>query len=181
MPGKRAQPAPPKLPVPEVSLPGPSARSCPGAIAGCPASQRHPGVPSAGPRRAHALALPQNCFLECAYQYDDDGYQSYCTICCGGREVLMCGNNNCCRSGAAVPAWGWGGFGDATVLAWGWEVLGMLQSQHGAAKVSVMLWSCHGLLVMPVLMWGWDVLVMPQSQYGTGRFWRCHSPSVAFW
>ncbi|MEQ2194350.1 hypothetical protein XENOCAPTIV_027868, partial [Xenoophorus captivus] len=35
---------------------------------------------------------------ECAYQYDDDGYQSYCTICCGGREVLMCGNNNCCRS-----------------------------------------------------------------------------------
>uniref|UniRef100_A0A8D0D041 DNA (cytosine-5-)-methyltransferase n=1 Tax=Sander lucioperca TaxID=283035 RepID=A0A8D0D041_SANLU len=34
---------------------------------------------------------------ECAYQYDDDGYQSYCTICCGGREVLMCGNNNCCR------------------------------------------------------------------------------------
>ena len=42
--------------------------------------------------------LWQNCFLECAYQYDDDGYQSYCTICCGGREVLMCGNNNCCRS-----------------------------------------------------------------------------------
>ncbi|XP_075964251.1 DNA (cytosine-5)-methyltransferase 3A-like isoform X3 [Anarhichas minor] len=37
------------------------------------------------------------CFLECGYQYDDDGYQSYCTICCGGREVLMCGNNNCCR------------------------------------------------------------------------------------
>uniref|UniRef100_A0A2K5F5Y2 Uncharacterized protein n=1 Tax=Aotus nancymaae TaxID=37293 RepID=A0A2K5F5Y2_AOTNA len=39
----------------------------------------------------------KNCFLECAYQYDDEGYQSYCTICCGGREVLMCGNNNCCR------------------------------------------------------------------------------------
>uniref|UniRef100_A0A673GQH6 DNA (cytosine-5-)-methyltransferase n=1 Tax=Sinocyclocheilus rhinocerous TaxID=307959 RepID=A0A673GQH6_9TELE len=39
----------------------------------------------------------KNCFLECAYQYDDDGYQSYCTICCGGREVLMCGNSNCCR------------------------------------------------------------------------------------
>ncbi|XP_068607920.1 DNA (cytosine-5)-methyltransferase 3A-like isoform X2 [Brachionichthys hirsutus] len=39
----------------------------------------------------------KNCFLECGYQYDDDGYQSYCTICCGGREVLMCGNNNCCR------------------------------------------------------------------------------------
>ncbi|KAK1888938.1 DNA (cytosine-5)-methyltransferase 3A [Dissostichus eleginoides] len=39
----------------------------------------------------------KNSFLECAYQYDDDGYQSYCTICCAGREVLMCGNNNCCR------------------------------------------------------------------------------------
>uniref|UniRef100_A0A8C2PUD3 DNA (cytosine-5-)-methyltransferase n=1 Tax=Cyprinus carpio TaxID=7962 RepID=A0A8C2PUD3_CYPCA len=23
--------------------------------------------------------------------------KSYCTICCGGREVLMCGNSNCCR------------------------------------------------------------------------------------
>ena len=44
------------------------------------------------------VCVLQNCFLECAYQYDDDGYQSYCTICCGGREVLMCGNNNCCRS-----------------------------------------------------------------------------------
>ncbi|KAK2091875.1 DNA (cytosine-5)-methyltransferase 3A [Saguinus oedipus] len=25
----------------------------------------------------------KNCFLECAYQYHNDGYQSYCTICCG--------------------------------------------------------------------------------------------------
>ncbi|CAM9568654.1 unnamed protein product [Lampetra fluviatilis] len=42
----------------------------------------------------------QSCqitFMECAYQYDDDGYQSYCSICCGGREVLMCGNINCFR------------------------------------------------------------------------------------
>ncbi|XP_073788567.1 DNA (cytosine-5-)-methyltransferase 3 alpha a isoform X3 [Danio rerio] len=39
----------------------------------------------------------KNSFLECAYQYDEDGYQSFCTICCGGRQVLMCGNNNCCR------------------------------------------------------------------------------------
>ncbi|KAL4822246.1 hypothetical protein H8958_001986 [Nasalis larvatus] len=38
----------------------------------------------------------ENCFLECAYQYDD-GYQSFCTICCGGRELLMGGNSNCCR------------------------------------------------------------------------------------
>lgn len=33
-----------------------------------------------------------------SYMYDDDGYQSYCTVCCGGREVLLCGNANCCRS-----------------------------------------------------------------------------------
>uniref|UniRef100_S4RTF0 DNA (cytosine-5-)-methyltransferase n=1 Tax=Petromyzon marinus TaxID=7757 RepID=S4RTF0_PETMA len=39
----------------------------------------------------------QITFMECAYQYDDDGYQSYCSICCGGREVLMCGNINCFR------------------------------------------------------------------------------------
>uniref|UniRef100_A0AAR2M508 DNA (cytosine-5-)-methyltransferase n=1 Tax=Pygocentrus nattereri TaxID=42514 RepID=A0AAR2M508_PYGNA len=32
-----------------------------------------------------------------SYMYDDDGYQSYCTVCCGGREVLLCGNANCCR------------------------------------------------------------------------------------
>lgn len=80
---------------------------------------------SSGPCHTHALTLPQNCFLECAYQYDDDGYQSYCTICCGGREVLMCGNNNCCRSGATGPLWGWGcvgygGHGDVMVLEWGW-------------------------------------------------------------
>ncbi|KAK5895061.1 hypothetical protein CesoFtcFv8_011684 [Champsocephalus esox] len=44
--------------------------------------------------------LCQNCkdvYLEISYMYDDDGYQSYCTICCGGREVLLCGNANCCR------------------------------------------------------------------------------------
>ncbi|XP_038165275.1 DNA (cytosine-5)-methyltransferase 3B isoform X3 [Cyprinodon tularosa] len=44
--------------------------------------------------------LCQTCkdvFLEISYMYDDDGYQSYCTVCCGGREVLLCGNANCCR------------------------------------------------------------------------------------
>ncbi|KAH0512338.1 DNA (cytosine-5)-methyltransferase 3A [Microtus ochrogaster] len=30
----------------------------------------------------------KNCFLECAYQHDVDGYQSYCTICCGGRNRI---------------------------------------------------------------------------------------------
>lgn len=39
----------------------------------------------------------QDVYLEISYMYDDDGYQSYCTVCCGGREVLLCGNANCCR------------------------------------------------------------------------------------
>uniref|UniRef100_A0AAY4DMF6 DNA (cytosine-5-)-methyltransferase n=1 Tax=Denticeps clupeoides TaxID=299321 RepID=A0AAY4DMF6_9TELE len=44
--------------------------------------------------------LCQSCkdvYLEISYMYDDDGYQAYCTVCCGGREVLLCGNANCCR------------------------------------------------------------------------------------
>ncbi|XP_056305127.1 DNA (cytosine-5)-methyltransferase 3B isoform X5 [Danio aesculapii] len=39
----------------------------------------------------------KDAYLENSYMYDDDGYQSYCTVCCGGREVLLCGNANCCR------------------------------------------------------------------------------------
>ncbi|XP_036446622.1 DNA (cytosine-5)-methyltransferase 3B isoform X1 [Colossoma macropomum] len=39
----------------------------------------------------------KDIYLEISYMYDDDGYQSYCTVCCGGREVLLCGNANCCR------------------------------------------------------------------------------------
>ncbi|KAJ8265270.1 hypothetical protein COCON_G00143690 [Conger conger] len=39
----------------------------------------------------------KDVYLEMSYMYDDDGYQSYCTVCCGGREVLLCGNANCCR------------------------------------------------------------------------------------
>ncbi|XP_061075037.1 uncharacterized protein LOC133109631 [Conger conger] len=35
--------------------------------------------------------------IETLYRYDDDGYQSYCTVCCAGLEVILCGNNNCCR------------------------------------------------------------------------------------
>ncbi|XP_029291487.1 uncharacterized protein LOC115010818 isoform X2 [Cottoperca gobio] len=35
---------------------------------------------------------------ETLYRYDEDGYQSYCTICCSGLEVILCGNNSCCRS-----------------------------------------------------------------------------------
>uniref|UniRef100_A0A8C9TVL4 DNA (cytosine-5-)-methyltransferase n=1 Tax=Scleropages formosus TaxID=113540 RepID=A0A8C9TVL4_SCLFO len=43
------------------------------------------------------LCVSQDVYLEISYMYDDDGYQSYCTVCCGGREVLLCGNANCCR------------------------------------------------------------------------------------
>ncbi|XP_053430176.1 DNA (cytosine-5)-methyltransferase 3B isoform X4 [Nycticebus coucang] len=44
--------------------------------------------------------LCQTCrdrFLELFYMYDDDGYQSYCTVCCEGYELLLCSNTSCCR------------------------------------------------------------------------------------
>uniref|UniRef100_A0A672RBC9 DNA (cytosine-5-)-methyltransferase n=1 Tax=Sinocyclocheilus grahami TaxID=75366 RepID=A0A672RBC9_SINGR len=37
-------------------------------------------------------------FTETLYRYDEDGYQSYCTVCCSGMEVILCGHDNCCRS-----------------------------------------------------------------------------------
>uniref|UniRef100_A0A8C9STV9 DNA (cytosine-5-)-methyltransferase n=1 Tax=Scleropages formosus TaxID=113540 RepID=A0A8C9STV9_SCLFO len=36
-------------------------------------------------------------FMETLYRYDEDGYQSYCTVCCAGLEVILCGNASCCR------------------------------------------------------------------------------------
>ncbi|XP_060737624.1 DNA (cytosine-5-)-methyltransferase 3 beta, duplicate a isoform X2 [Tachysurus vachellii] len=36
-------------------------------------------------------------FTETLFRYDEDGYQSYCTICCAGQEVILCGNASCCR------------------------------------------------------------------------------------
>ncbi|KAI4884077.1 hypothetical protein NFI96_030674 [Prochilodus magdalenae] len=36
-------------------------------------------------------------FTETLFRYDDDGYQSYCTVCCAGLEVILCGNTSCCR------------------------------------------------------------------------------------
>ncbi|KAM3617148.1 uncharacterized protein V6R79_002939 [Siganus canaliculatus] len=36
-------------------------------------------------------------FTETLYRYDEDGYQSYCTVCCAGFEVILCGNASCCR------------------------------------------------------------------------------------
>ncbi|XP_014745621.1 PREDICTED: DNA (cytosine-5)-methyltransferase 3B [Sturnus vulgaris] len=44
--------------------------------------------------------LCQTCrdrFLEYFYMYDEDGYQSYCTVCCAGKELLLCSNASCCR------------------------------------------------------------------------------------
>ncbi|XP_051961425.1 DNA (cytosine-5)-methyltransferase 3B-like [Xyrauchen texanus] len=37
-------------------------------------------------------------FTETLYRYDEDGYQSYCTVCCCGMEVILCGRDSCCRS-----------------------------------------------------------------------------------
>ncbi|KAF4078242.1 hypothetical protein AMELA_G00197160 [Ameiurus melas] len=37
-------------------------------------------------------------FTETLYRYDDDGYQSYCTVCCAGLEVILCGHDSCFRS-----------------------------------------------------------------------------------
>ncbi|XP_047196039.1 DNA (cytosine-5-)-methyltransferase 3 beta, duplicate a [Hippoglossus stenolepis] len=45
-------------------------------------------------------ALCQKCkgnFTETLYRYDEDGYQSYCTVCCAGLEVILCGIASCCR------------------------------------------------------------------------------------
>ncbi|KAI7794380.1 putative DNA methyltransferase dnmt5, partial [Triplophysa rosa] len=36
-------------------------------------------------------------FTETLYRYDEDGYQAYCTVCCSGMEVILCGLNSCCR------------------------------------------------------------------------------------
>uniref|UniRef100_A0A8C2KTZ3 DNA (cytosine-5-)-methyltransferase n=1 Tax=Cyprinus carpio TaxID=7962 RepID=A0A8C2KTZ3_CYPCA len=36
-------------------------------------------------------------FAETLYRYDEDGYQSYCTVCCSGVEVILCGHDSCCR------------------------------------------------------------------------------------
>ncbi|KAI4892939.1 hypothetical protein NFI96_014181 [Prochilodus magdalenae] len=40
----------------------------------------------------------KNNFTETLYRYDDDGYQSYCTVCCAGLKVILCGRDSCCRS-----------------------------------------------------------------------------------
>ncbi|XP_067324391.1 DNA (cytosine-5)-methyltransferase 3B isoform X1 [Anolis sagrei] len=39
----------------------------------------------------------QDRFLEYFYMYDEDGYQTYCSICCEGTELLLCDNTSCFR------------------------------------------------------------------------------------
>ncbi|XP_037701310.1 DNA (cytosine-5)-methyltransferase 3-like [Choloepus didactylus] len=36
-------------------------------------------------------------FLSSLFLYDDDGYQSYCSICCSGQTLLICENPDCTR------------------------------------------------------------------------------------
>lgn len=48
----------------------------------------------------------QNNFAETLYRYDEDGYQSYCTICCYGMEVILCGKDSCCRFVCPSPSIG---------------------------------------------------------------------------
>ncbi|XP_077345246.1 DNA (cytosine-5)-methyltransferase 3A-like isoform X3 [Lithobates pipiens] len=37
-------------------------------------------------------------FLSWGYQMDDEGRQCYCSICCSGKEILVCSNHYCWRS-----------------------------------------------------------------------------------
>ena len=43
------------------------------------------------------LPLSKNKFLDCLFLYDDDGYQSDCSICCAGDTLLICENPDCTR------------------------------------------------------------------------------------
>ncbi|XP_006876869.1 PREDICTED: DNA (cytosine-5)-methyltransferase 3-like [Chrysochloris asiatica] len=44
------------------------------------------------------MCIPcKNKFLDSLFLYDDDGYQSYCSICCSGETLLICENPDCTR------------------------------------------------------------------------------------
>ncbi|XP_053775120.1 DNA (cytosine-5)-methyltransferase 3-like [Desmodus rotundus] len=50
------------------------------------------------PLFAGGMCAPcKNKFLDCLFLYDDDGYQSYCSICCAGDTLLICENPDCTR------------------------------------------------------------------------------------
>ncbi|VFV24172.1 dna (cytosine-5-)-methyltransferase [Lynx pardinus] len=44
-----------------------------------------------------ALPLAKDKFLGRLFLYDDDGYQSYCSVCCSGDTLLICENPDCTR------------------------------------------------------------------------------------
>lgn len=35
--------------------------------------------------------------MECAYLFDEDGSQMYCTVCSAGNQVFMCDTPNCSK------------------------------------------------------------------------------------
>lgn len=43
------------------------------------------------------LPLTKDKFLDGFFLYDEDGYQSYCSICCAGETLLVCENPDCTR------------------------------------------------------------------------------------
>ncbi|XP_077735497.1 DNA (cytosine-5)-methyltransferase 3-like isoform X1 [Canis aureus] len=45
-----------------------------------------------------APPLSEDKFLDCLFLYDDDGYQSYCSICCSRDKLLICENPDCTRA-----------------------------------------------------------------------------------
>ena len=42
------------------------------------------------------MCIPK--FIECAYCYDEDGSQTFCTICADGKEVYLCDSPGCARA-----------------------------------------------------------------------------------
>lgn len=48
-------------------------------------------------RRQPGFALAKDKFLECLFLYDEDGYLSYCSICCAGETLLICKSPDCTR------------------------------------------------------------------------------------
>lgn len=87
---------------------------------------------ASGPGRCQpGSALSEDKFLACLFLYDDDGYQSYCSICCAGETLLICENPDCTRwAGGGAQSWGEGkgGLGgqDSGGCLCGWAQRGVL-------------------------------------------------------
>lgn len=48
-------------------------------------------------RQRPGLSFTKDKFLDRFFLYDNDGYQSYCSICCAGNTLLICENPDCTR------------------------------------------------------------------------------------